>query len=65
MPAPDSEKVFIGTHLDLDDHRIMVELQSSLNLETRRLITTAELIRIALRDSHHSRVIAKKIIASL
>lgn len=57
MPAPDPDRVFVGTHLDSDDHRLMVELLAQLNLEQRRNITTAELIRIALRDSHNSRVI--------
>ena len=61
MPAPNPDKVFIGTHLDADDHRLMVELQSRLNIEKRKQITTAELIRIALRDSHYYRTMPKTV----
>lgn len=48
--------VFIGAHLDDDDHRLFVELQAKLCLELKRTLTTADLIRIALRDTHTSRV---------
>lgn len=53
MPA----NALIATYLDDDDLELLLELKLKLMGEKRRLITNAELLRIALRDCHNNRVV--------
>lgn len=52
-----NNNAIVATYLDDDDLNLLQELRLKLTTEKRRLITNAELLRIALRDCHHTRVV--------